>query len=127
MAVSWLAIVRDGLAIVVVLSFANAILGAFDVGVGAVVALDFLLLVAAFCAIGCANPERRHVRLALTAAGAWALLLLVNLVRGAAPPDLRDLGATLLAALVGGAASLAIVRPGSAPGAASGPEPPPPA
>jgi hypothetical protein len=112
MSVQWIAILRDALAIVVARSLARGLLDAFGAGDGAMGAVDLAVRVAAFCAIGCASPARRFTRLGLTAACTWAIMLIVGLVRGAAAAYGLDFLATLLAMLLGGAASLAIVRPG---------------
>jgi hypothetical protein len=126
MSMPWIAILRDALAIVVARSLVKATLGAFGASAGAQDAVDFGVLAVAFCAIGCASPVRRFPRLGLTAAATWAVLLGVAILRGAAAvPHGRDLVATLLAMLVGGAASLAIVRPGAVPATDGGAEKPP--
>ena len=120
MSVQWIAILRDALAIVIARSLAKGLLGAFGASEAAMGAVDFVVLVVAFCAVGCASPPRRFVRLGLTGASSWAILLIVSLVRGAVGSHAIDLLATLLAMLLGGAASLAIVRPERDAGAAAG-------
>src|SRR5262245_37957339 len=129
MGIPWIAILRDGLAIVIARALAKWIFGLFDPGEGVLSALDFLVLVAAFCVVGCASPAQRTARLALTAACTWATMLVIGLARGATAPYGLDLVATLLAMLIGGGASFAIVRPGGAAGtsavAGGSPEEPP--
>jgi len=119
----WIAILRDALAIIVARSLVKATLGAFGAGEGVQGAADFGVLVVAFCAIGCASPARRLPRLGLTAAATWTVVLAVALLRGASASHGRDLVATLIAMVIGGAASLAIVRTPAA--ADGGPATPP--
>jgi hypothetical protein len=129
MAIPWIAILRDGLAIVVARAFAKWLFGLFDPGEGVLSALDFLVLAAAFGVVGCRSPAQRSARLGLTAACTWAIMVTVGLVRGATAPYGLDLVATLLAMLIGGGASFAIARPGGAAGtsavAGGNPEEPP--
>ena len=120
MAVQWIAILRDALAIVVARSLSKWLAGLFDASGVAMAGIDFGVLVAALCAVGCASRARRFSRLGLTAACSWAITAGVGLVRGAAVPYVLDLARMVLATLLGGAASLAIVRPGRDAGGAGG-------
>lgn len=122
----WIWILRDALAIVVARSLVKALLAALGAGGIAPTAVDFGVLVVAFCAIGYASPAQRLARLGLTAVCSWAIVLVVALVRGATAAFGFDLVETLFAAAVGGGASLAIARFGAAGAAAGGgPEKPP--
>ena len=120
MAIQWIAILRDALAIVVVRSLMKWFVGLFDASDGVMGGLDFVVLVVAFCAVGCANPAQRYSRLGLTASCSWAITAAVGLLRGAGASYGLDLVTTLLAMLLGGAASLAVVRPGRDAGGAGG-------
>jgi hypothetical protein len=123
MNVPWIAVLRDAFAIVIARSLARWIFGAFGLGDSGLLVVDALVLVAAFCLVGCASPAQRAARLGLTALATWTVLLVVNLVRGATLPSSFDFAETALAMLIGGAASLAIVRPPGAAGVAGGPPP----
>jgi hypothetical protein len=125
MAIPWIAVLRDALAIVVARSLAKWLLAALGASVGAQDALDFAVLAVAFCAIGCASPVRRSARLLATAASTWGVLLAVGILRGATVPYGRDLVTTLVAMVLGGALSLAIARPRASAAADGGAGKPP--
>jgi hypothetical protein len=110
----WLDVLRDALAIVIASSLVRALgLGA-ELSEGTVAWLLLAVFTAGFCASGCLHPERRWIHLSLVALASWLILSLYALLSGSADSPAVYvsilLKPTLLALVLGGAASLAIVR-----------------
>jgi len=120
MGIRWLPVLRNALAIVIVRSLLKAALEAAGTGEGGLALVDFGVLALAGCAVGCLAPAGRFATIAATAVGAWIVTLAIagvsGVALGAGPALLWLVSPTLLAMLLGGALSLAIVRaPGAGP------------
>jgi hypothetical protein len=122
MGIRWLPVARDALATVIARSLLRAALDAAGVGDQGLALLDLGVLALAGCVVGCLAPVGRFATIAATAVVVWLVTVAIAWISGVA----LGVGAavatlvspTLLAMLLGGAASLAIVR---APGAGAPP------
>ena len=114
MGMRWVVVLRNGLAIVIARSLLKAALDAAGLGERGVAVADFGLLALAGCAVGCLAPAGRFAQIAATAVAVWLVSVAVAWISGATLGAGLALGLlvspTLLAMLLGGAASLAIVR-----------------
>jgi len=114
MQIRWLTVLRDALAIVIASSVVRAAGVGADLSDGAVGGLVLAVFTAGFCASGCLSPDGRWAHLALVALASWLILLANGVLTGGADSPAVYVALlvnpTLFGMLVGGAASLAIVR-----------------
>ena len=114
MQIRWLDVLRDALAIVI----ASALLRQAAIGAEipdrATGGLLLGLFAVGFCVAGCLSPRRRFAHLGFVAFATWLILALYGVITGSAESPSAYvrllINPTLLAMLVGGVASLAIVR-----------------
>ena len=118
MQIRWLDVLRDALAIVI----ASALVRMVAIGAEVSDTASSLLLLGCFavgfCVAGCLSPQRRFTHLGYVAFATWLILALYGAITGSGEPSaylLLLFNPTLLAMLLGGVASLAIVRRPSEP------------
>jgi hypothetical protein len=124
MQIRWLDVLRDALAIVIASALVRSVALAAGASDGVVGALLLGVCVVGFCVAGCLSPSRRFAHLGLVALATWLILSLIAAASGSAGSSAAYVGLLvnpiLLGMLVGGAASLAIVRrPAEPPGPAA--------
>jgi len=122
MQIRWLDVLRDALAIVIAGALLRLATFGADFSDPAMGGLVLGLFAVGFCVAGCLSPRRRFTHLGLVAFATWLILALNGVITGSADSPaayiLLLINPTLLAMLVGGVASLAIVRrPAEPPGA----------
>jgi hypothetical protein len=121
MQIRWLNVLRDALAIVLASSLARVIGIGSELSDTAMSALMLVVFAVGFCVAGCLSPSRRFAHLGLVALAIWLTLAANGVLTGGAQSRgdyvALLLHPTLSGMVLGGAASLAIVRPGAkAPG-----------
>jgi len=143
MKMDWRSVLRDALG-VLLLGFLGGLIGdaiSGDASRGIRTVSTIVLMTAGFCLSGCLAKRARFKHLALVAVGVWVIGTIVSAVSadGSFILSLGDLVLVVVAMLVGGLISLAIVRsppaaeppavepPGVEPPAAEPPASPPPA
>ena len=133
MKIDWRSVLRDALG-VLLLGFLGqlvtvAIVG--DVSRGIRTASVLVMMTAGFCLSGCLAKQARFRHLSLVAVGVWLIGTIVSAISadGSLIWSLGDLALVLVAMLLGGLISLAVVKPPPVPvpPAAPPPETPPPA
>ena len=133
MKINWRSVLRDALG-VLLLGFLGqlvtvAIVG--DVSRGIRTASVFVMMMAGFCLSGCLAKQARFKHLSLVAVGVWLIGTIVSAISadGSLIWSLGDLALVLVAMLLGGLISLAVVKPPPVPvpPAAPPPDTPPPA
>src|SRR3990170_253248 len=125
MRIRWLDVLRDALAIVVLLSVVRMLVAGDEPAGGPLGMAIFGVLVAGFCVAGCLSPARRFAHLGAVALAVWAVTTAIAFqsgVEGWMGAQLGMLIWVVLAMALGGALSLAIVRRPGPP--AEAPEPP---
>jgi hypothetical protein len=114
MQIRLLGVLRDAFALVIASALARAVALGIEASDAAVAWIVFAVFAAGFCASGCLSPERRWTHLSLVALASWVLLVAIGVLTGGVGSAGLFIGfivnPLLLALLVGGAASLAIVR-----------------
>jgi hypothetical protein len=116
MPIRWQNVLRDSLAIVVVSALVRWVGGSAEISAAAMGLLTRLVFIVGFCASGCLSPSGRFAHLGLVALATWLILAINGALTGAAEASgayLEVLINTLIGMVLGGAASLAIVRPGA--------------
>jgi hypothetical protein len=128
MKIDWRSVLRDALGVLLLGFLGEWVVGAVgDDPSGGILAVSAVVLMAAgFCVSGCLVKQARFKHLTLVAVGAWLIGTSVNAISqgGSFVPSLRVLVLVVVAMLLGGLVSFAIVRP---PPAAEPPASPPPA
>jgi hypothetical protein len=123
MRIRWIDVLRDALAIVIASVFVRSVALGACASDGAAGALVLGAFVVGFCVAGCLSPSRRFAHLGAVALAIWVILSVIAAVSGSGSSSsyLAFLvNPILLGMLVGGAASLAIVRrPAEPPGPAA--------
>ena len=114
MPIRWLDVLRDALALVIASALVQAAALGAGASAGATEALVFGVFAVGFCVSGCLSPRRRFRHLGLVAFATWMLLALIAALTGSSDRPSAYVAVlinqTLLAMLVGGVASLAIVK-----------------
>ena len=128
MKIDWRSVLRDALA-VLLLGFLGGFVGdaiGGDVSRGIRTASAIVMMTAGFCLSGCLAKRARFKHLTLVAVGVWLIGTIVGAISadGSLVWSLGDLVLVVVAMLLGGLVSFAIVRP---PPAAEPPASPPPA
>ena len=128
MKIDWRSVLRDALA-VLLLGFLGGWVGAAiggDASRGIRIASTIVMMTAGFCLSGCLAKRARFKHLTLVAVGVWLIGTIVSAISadGSFVLSLSDIGWIVVAMLLGGLVSLAIVR---SPPAAEPPASPPPA
>jgi hypothetical protein len=115
MKIDWRSVLRDALA-VLLLGFLGGFIGAAiggDASKGMRTASVLVTMTAGFCVSGCLAKQARFKHLALVAVGVWLIGTIVGAIStgGSFVWSLGDLALVLVAMLLGGLISCAIVRP----------------
>jgi hypothetical protein len=116
MQIRWQKVLRDAIAIVLASFLVRWIGTGAELSQTKLALLMRVVFIVGFCAAGCLSPSRRFAHLGLVALATWLILAINGALSGAAqaPRDyLSVLINTLIGMVLGGAASLAIVRPGA--------------
>jgi hypothetical protein len=114
MQIRWLGVLRDAFALVIASSLARAVALGAEASDAALAWIVLAVFTAGFCASACLSPQRRWAHLSFVALASWVLLVAIGVLTGSLRSPAVFIGfivnPLLLALLVGGAASLAIVR-----------------
>ena len=129
MKIDWRSVLRDALG-VLLLGFLGGLIGdaiSGDASRGIRTVSTIVLMTAGFCLSGCLAKRARFKHLALVAVGVWLIGTIVSAISagGSLVWSLGDLALVLVAMLLGGLISLAIVRPPPAAEPPASTEPPP--
>ena len=117
MSIRWQNVLRDALAIVLASVLVRAVAAGAELSDPASGLLMLVVFAAGFCVSGCLGPSRRFAHLGLVALATWLILAANGALTGGAESPAAYVGLllnpTLLGMVLGGVASLAIVRPGA--------------